>query len=242
MKNNKSARLMFFSVTVMLLVAIVALSGCDILHKGYTTQKSPEGYISLTVDNELAHYFIEYPAYYDRAGPRLDMDWLAPFTSVELLAPKKHRDIIIPDPPKNKVKTVSAEYVPASILVYIFDPSKNDYFSYSHASGEYILHSYTSKTFAENVLSGEAKWEHFKLMERSPVMVSGIEGEMIVYETDWSLFGTKLQYVRMVLFDYDGLIWRITGKAEMELVDQMKADFDHVLETFKILGKREPES
>ena len=67
------------------------------------------------------------------------------------------------------------------------------------------------------------------------------------HRCDWFLprpkdEGAKLKYIKEVYFDYTGLIWNIEGEAEMEMVDQLKADFDHILESFKILGKSEPEN
>lgn len=232
MTKNKPARVMFFSVMVTLLAAMGALNGCNIFHRGYTIQRLSDGYIGLTVENESAHFYIEYPSYYDdRDGPsQFSRKGEIPSTSVTLLAQKKRENIVVPDPPKNKVKTVSAEYVPASILVHVFAPRPS-------------LNLHTSEDYIENRLSREARWEHFKLLERSPVTVSGVEGEMIVYVVDWFLpRPQEVKYIKSVYFDYDGLIWNIEGEAEMEMVDQMKADFDYILETFKILGKREPES
>lgn len=64
---------------------------------------------------------------------------------------------------------------------------------------------------------------------------------MIYYVDEWGLLvpkneGVKLQYVKEVYFDYDGLVWNLKAKSEEEMVDQVNAYFDHVLETFKILG------
>jgi len=77
-------------------------------------------------------------------------------------------------------------------------------------------------------------------LERYPVSVSGVEGELIAYVVDWFLpvpgdDGPLLKYVRAVYFDHNGLVWWIEAECELEMVDQVKADFEHILETFQIL-------
>ena len=46
----------------------------------------------------------------------------------------------------------------------------------------------------------------------------------------------KLEYVRAVYFDRGGYIWIIEATAHgSDVIDQMKTDFDHIIQTFKIL-------
>jgi hypothetical protein len=50
--------------------------------------------------------------------------------------------------------------------------------------------------------------------------------------------GIKEKYydaVRHVYFDYKGLIWRIGMQSDSSTADAEKADFEHVLQTFKFL-------
>jgi hypothetical protein len=119
--------------------------------------------------------------------------------------------------------------MPAYIEIYICDPSK--YFSAPQ----------NAKDRLENDLLHESKWKNFELFERHPVTVSGVEGELIYYQVDWFLpvpkgEGPGLQYVRAVYFDYGGLTWWIQAKCEKEMIDQVKTDFEHILQTFKILS------
>ena len=62
--------------------------------------------------------------------------------------------------------------------------------------------------------------------------------------TDWvglfpSTEGLKLEYRRVVYFDYDGLIWNIEAMSRMEMNHRVMNDFEHLLETFQILGVEE---
>ncbi len=215
--NNESVQRWFMIVGLLLLP--IAIGGCNV---------SREGYRNLTVKNELVHYSVEYPASYDRAGPRVDYQ-SGPLTSVTFLAPQKRIDIVVPSPVENEVKTVSAEYVPASIKILVWEPYGPP--NTPNSSSEYV----------ENILSRGARLEYFRLLERSPITVSGIPGEMIYFVDEWGLLapkdeGVKLKFTRVVYFDCDGLIWRIDSEAEEEMLDEVNAYFDYVLQTFKILG------
>jgi hypothetical protein len=103
--------------------------------------------------------------------------------------------------------------------------------------------------------------ESIKLLERSAVTVAGIPGEQIVYShkppmimraplklilftisPDWNARYTRrnpqeseLRITREVYFNYDGLIWNIQIDSDESVAEQAKADFEHLLKTFKIL-------
>ncbi len=78
------------------------------------------------------------------------------------------------------------------------------------------------------------------LMERNPIAINGIRGEMIVWTCKWYpdyYRGNKWDAsIREVYFDYDGVIWYIEFDSHMDRAEQSKADFEHVLQTFKILN------
>ena len=77
----------------------------------------------------------------------------------------------------------------------------------------------------------------FELIERSPVRVSGINGEMIVYKS--SILGNYLNspnlICRDVYIDYKEYIWRISVLAIDGMGDQAEPDFEHLIESFKFL-------
>lgn len=231
MMNGKSARLSLSLIVVVLLVLVIILGGCN-SPKGLTTTNLGNGYISLTIENELVYYSVEYPAVFrDRdGGPKVDYQSL-PLTFVTFLAPKKRINIVARTG-GNKVETVSAEYVPAWIEISAAD----------HSFGKDL--SQNSTEFLDEFIADMSRHEstRFKLLKRSPVTVSGITGERIIYE--WDGRGlvprdepVKLYYVNDVFFDYDGLIWEIKSEARTEeMVDEVNTYFDHLLQTFKILG------
>jgi hypothetical protein len=109
----------------------------------------------------------------------------------------------------------------------------------------------------------KGQYPDFVLLERSMVSVGGISAEQIVWSGginsssvrlpapfSCSLFPVMLEnvrekyttfvlptHVRDVYFEYGGLIWiiQVTSSPIQNEVDQAKADFEHVLQTFKIL-------
>lgn len=68
--------------------------------------------------------------------------------------------------------------------------------------------------------------------ERSSVMVGGLTGEQVVYHDPRQ---PNAPEVRAVFFDYEGRIWEIYIYSETARAEQAKLDFDHIIQTFKIL-------
>lgn len=86
----------------------------------------------------------------------------------------------------------------------------------------------------EVLMQGDAK---FKLYERSPIQVSGINGVMTAYHT--SILGSFLNsddvMYRDVYVDYQGKIWKIALLATEDVADEAGADFDRLISSFKFL-------
>jgi hypothetical protein len=218
MVSNMVTRLQRCLVGLLLVSVAVALAGCN---------NSNDGYRSLTVENELCHFSLDYSTYYELEGPMYDIEHTIPATWVHFGAPKKYVDMVVPAD-DDSIRTVSVSYVPASIRIDVYDPSPSST-APQNALGR-----------IEGTLSDHAKWDNFELLERSPVTVSGIEGELIYYVTDWvglfpSTEGPKLEYIKQVFFDYDGLIWNIKAMSRMEIDHRVMDDFEHLIETFQIL-------
>jgi hypothetical protein len=197
----------------------VLLSCCTISRSSYKT---------VTVENEICSYSLEYSRYYKKAGPRIDRDPEPGWTSFKLLAPDKEEPMEYVQVPSGKMKTGTVSYTPAVISIFVVVADKPPEVD-------------TSMKRLESTLKHATKFENFELLERSPVEVAGIEGEMIVYLVDNILpiifkenLG-RLEYHRVVYFDYNGLIWEMEAQCNQEMANQVNADFDHIVQTFKIL-------
>jgi len=189
---------------------------------------SRDGYKQITVKSELCHYFFEYSGYYEADGPHTDLDLIIPYTDLSLVKPEISGKAEVIDFASGEIKSVIGHYSPGSISVHVYDAS------------EYESAPKTSRERLERTITGKASWANFKLLERSPLTVSGVEGEMIEYLVDKLMpipveDSKNLEYFRVVYFDYNGLIWVIEAKCDQEIREQVRADFDHIIQTFIIL-------
>ncbi len=79
----------------------------------------------------------------------------------------------------------------------------------------------------------------FSLLERSKIVVSGVQGELAAIRypipPNIAYYGPGPTITRIVSFDKDDLIWVITLNSNQEAADKAKADFEHILQTFKFL-------
>ena len=224
---------MLISLVLSLLpVFPLSISGCDSEAEGIDSylEDSKEGYKIITVVTDEYSFSFEYSTYYSERVKNIHPEYERACSIVELLVPKATVDLIVPAGDSG-LKTVSASYRPAYIAVYVSDSTLNN-----KRAGVTATERLNGRLKSE-----EDKWDNFKLIEHSTIIVSGIEGDYAEWEVDWfNLFANKsdeppLEYRRQVSFDFKGLIWKIEALSlGPELKDQIKADFEHILETFEI--------
>ncbi len=68
--------------------------------------------------------------------------------------------------------------------------------------------------------------------EHSSIIVAGLTGDQVVYHDPRQ---PNAPEVREVFFDYDGRIWDLYIYSEAALAEQARLDFEHIIQTFKIL-------
>ncbi|MFC1953473.1 hypothetical protein ACFLWR_05020 [Chloroflexota bacterium] len=220
-------------LTPMIIVVMLFISGCDAkYYKGIKSfeEDSGEGYKTITVITDYYGFSLEYPTFYEKKRPRnIYPEWTIPNTLVSFRAPKANHEVMVVS--GDRFKTVTSEYIPAHIAVQLYDPTANSSIKARPAS-----------EILNDRLEGQARWENYKLIERSPIIVSGVEGEYVEWEVDWvTLFANKsneprLEYKWQVLFDHKGMRWEISALSSgSDLKDRIEADFHHVVKTFKIL-------
>jgi hypothetical protein len=171
------------------------------------------GYREFIFREDNAHFSFEYPASYSK--PYVDMTGLP-----ELVSGETHR--LIQDGEKVSVFSVMG--------FVILNP---EYYSTNvSALLEKDLREYES---GFNYLE-------FKLLERSQISVSGIQGEQIIFSHMWKpegYIGQKGEPYpwrgRTVYFYSNGAIWEYYLDSPLSTADQANADFEHILQTFKIL-------
>jgi hypothetical protein len=86
----------------------------------------------------------------------------------------------------------------------------------------------------------------YQLLEQSTLSVAGVEGQQIVYYYDRGVYYPEEPVqepiptvMRKVYFDHSGLIWSISIRSNQAAAETAQADFEHLLETFQILGVEE---
>jgi hypothetical protein len=216
--NKRIGHRGLYTLVALYLLGVLVMTSCSF---------SDSGFKSVTIENELCHYSLEYPAQYDKEIWD-NFDFKVPYTELALIAPTISEVIEVPDPSSGEITTVTGYTSPAFIHVIVSD------------SKEYWGESYSATDRLEGVLEDEAKWENYELLERAPLTVAGIEGEMVTYLVDKLMpvpreDGQRLEYHRAVYFEYDGLIWVIEAGCNQEIMEEVRADFEHIVETFTIL-------
>jgi len=207
-------------ILILLLASLMILPDCN---------SSRDGYRTLVEKNKLCSFSFEYSDYYTRAGPYYELDFRVPFMYVTLLAPKASVNLIVPSG-SDTVKTAATDYVPASITI---DVSK---------AVDSVNTARNAKERLESILEDESKWENYQLIARYPMIVAGIQGEFVEYLVDWfapipAKEGLKLEHRCAVYFDHNGLIFSIEAMSRGDYdYTKVKTDFEHILQTFKILN------
>jgi hypothetical protein len=184
-------------------------------------------YKNLTVDNELCSYSLGYPSYYEiEIWNNFDID--IPSAYLFIKGPIEMQEADVFDPDTGEITTVSGRRGTSFITIHV--ANYKIYFGESYSAADKI----------ESVLEDQAKWANFELLERTPLTVSGVQGEVIVYLVDRLMpipveDGKNLDYFRSVYFDYNGLTWVIEAQCTQEIMEQVIVDFEHIVETFTIL-------
>ena len=218
----KMRRLAFLLKLIPVGIIIFSITGCGSNQNSLRT---------LTVKNKLLSFSLEYLTYYEIEGPSVDLENIRPYVDVNFSAPRKALKLIIPDFSKQgNLKTVSSSYVPAAIEIHIFVPLPEDGHARDYIEG--WINDINKKGYSESI-------------ERTPVTVSGIQTEILSFKYDWGLLipdpdNPKFKYYRVIYFDYGGYLWSFRAWSEEEMVDQVKNDLNHIIETFKIIEVHQP--
>jgi len=211
-------RILFIVSTIIIITSVNLPAGCD---------KSFDGYKKITINNELGSYSLEYPSHYEK-NVWDNLEFKVPYTYLIFEGPVRKETMDVFDPETGEIKKVTGERGTSEISVHVSN--------FKEYYGEY----YSGAYFFKILLEGEAKWENFQLIERSPITVSDVEGELIVYLVDKLMpipveDGKNLEYVRAAYFDYNELTWRIVAKCNQDIQEEVTVYFNHLIETFEIL-------
>jgi hypothetical protein len=154
---------------ILIVTYAYILAGCSCSHGEYITINKGE-YTQITIINQLGSYTLEYPSEYTK-NFREVLDFDIPFTNLILDGPIITETVEVFNPDTGIITVVGNT---GSSVISISISNYKIYFGESYSATEKI----------EAVLKGAAERENFQLLERSPIIVSGVEGELIVYLVD----------------------------------------------------------
>ncbi len=170
-------------------------------------------YKILTEKNNLCSFSFEYSDYYELAGPRYVFDFDPPFVYLTLLAPKVTTDTI----GGQTLTSAVVEYVPASIQITVTKAMDS------------VNTAADAEEEIDELLKDAREWASFRLVDRYRLFVAGAQGDLIEYYV-------RAEHKSGVYFDHAGLIWSIELRSKDDRnYAQSAADFDHIVQTFKIL-------
>ena len=217
---NMERKIRFLSIipALFFIMSTWLFVGCDIPSSEFR---------KTTISNELGKYSFEYPSHYKKEIWD-NLEFEIPYTHLVLEGPIENENVEVFDPETGKINVVTG--MRGTSVIYIDISNYKIYFGESHSAADKI----------ESVLEDEAKWTNYKLLERSPITVSGVEGELVIYLVDKLMpipveDGSNLWYVCAAYFDHNNLTWEIKAKCNEDIQDQVKAEFDHIIKTFEIL-------
>jgi hypothetical protein len=208
------------SLIIFACLGLLVLGGCD--KPAPVNDQSDDHFTTVEVKNKIAHFSFEYRTYYHEIeGPYIIDDNNFQFTALTIAASKKTMPGPNPEPGKSG-ETVDMSYTPAFIKFnvgnalnrpYVFAPDR-----------------------VENSIRSFGRWPNFLRLERKTVTISGTKAEMGSFQVDGFIAGPKMLYQAEVAFDYNDKKWDISLQADIALTEAVKADLEHILNTFKIIN------
>jgi hypothetical protein len=227
-KSNKCTKKLIGLYVIIIIATLPFIASCKTPIDGY----------SIFVDrNEICKLSFEYPSQYNhrKDGPRVVDYAFGKFYFLGLEPPGIDTTVVIPDA-RNVTSTpakVNGPPMSLTIMVTRVDVP-NEPGGYQHPTdAKSMLESRVNGAF-KNSLNPD-----FKILERSSIVVSSIQAERVryVFNNIVQLKGDKFLMIEdSVCFDSGGVIWEISSTCFEECTEQAKADFDHVIQTFKILN------
>lgn len=172
------------------------------------------GYKTFTLHRGIGHFSFEYPMRFRVAKKEIRNDEELKYTHIIILGPSFED--------KQELTEIS-----------IFVQNVSEYYPDAIASLNRAISS---------ILPGMT--HNFTVIDIFPVTVAGIQGEQFVaWMDDFHSYGHTplsggelIRYImRTVYFDNNGIIWNITMDSHISRAEAEGADFEHILQTFKVL-------
>jgi len=218
MNTKKSLRLINIFITAFVLVMVPFLNGCgESDAKVYKTIESHDGedYRTFVANEGIPHFSFEYPSYYELVSYQPMPVYLG--TSVILSGPFAEEE-------KGNIKHVEI--------------TVDKYLKSAKSGLDWRIDDYKS-----GLRAGLMK--EFKILEKNRVIVAGTEGwEIVVSFTETGVSpsvdlpvreGPTPIVSRNMFFENQDMIWEIFLYSDAATNVQAKADYEHIVRTFRFL-------
>jgi hypothetical protein len=100
---------------------------------------------------------------------------------------------------------------------------------------------FNADIFLNNTLIYEPRIPDYRLLEQSDLIIDSVPAKQIAF-TERSIVpvsnesgAVPMEVYRRVYFDHNGLVWEISIESISAAAEADKADFEHILQTFKFL-------
>jgi hypothetical protein len=203
------------ALLALLLIGMLAFSGCP----------PASGYKKFEMRAIICHYSLEYPSHY-RVTKKFPGNNADNYSSFALRGTPLKTSIAIPDASFGTSK-IGEVVIYTSIEIFVYDARDR---------------SGTAEIDFENLLRSWSRWSHFELLERSSITVSGIPAQKfscfmnrILPSPGYGQGEPPLDFISVIYFDYGGLIWYLSVKSDRSVSGSAADDFEHIVQTFKIL-------
>jgi hypothetical protein len=212
----KKSRCAVLIIGAALLATLAVFQGCG--EPNHVITDSGNGYKTLTVTKGITLFSFEFSDFYQVGETTIDEG-----ADVGVVAPDITRTMVNPDALDKDSKTVWVSYSPAKIIIWTYDARDR------------------GATVKEE-LDRRVRRPDIQVLERSAVTVAGIPGEQATYTSEGLLMLAPApgkekprSYAKSIFFEHAGLMWMLEYESEASLIDRVRVDFEHVVQTFKIL-------
>ena len=207
--TSKGLSIRHQAVWIMMLPVLVVLAACGSpTGKPYTIYAPADSeYKTITVTKGIARFSFEYPSNYDLAN-------------VEVRTDLDYTDVVFSGPILEEEDDFT--FLDVSVMGY----------RTSISSVEDRIEGYLSRV---------SNMTDFRLLERSSVSVASAAGEQVVFfynrirPPSSSVREPAHEITRSVFFECHKLLWEISMRSNLITSEADKADFKHILQTFKML-------
>ena len=172
-----------------------------------TSESSNPGYILETLSKRDISFSFEYPIAYEKSDPN-------PYEGLDYEADVVGERYMVAFDESNTSKQIN---------VQLWNPTAD----YPDATSRLDY-------FAANIINAGQNPE---IIERSPLIIAGLNGEILVYTytiEDVTNIPNRI-YSWVAAFDGKGQVWLITMGTNMAATDEAEADFEHLINTFKLI-------